>query len=602
MKGSDRWIVFGNGAWPRHRGKNVLFSVAVVVFVALRIFLQSGLPVFARPASVEDDMLMVFHADSLRNGKWLGEYDVRTLGKPPGCGMFLAVLDDLGCPFMVGTAIVWCFSSLLFLWALRQWENDRRILLAAFVFILFSPAMSGATAQRIYCLALVPPTILALVSSYFGLLSTPRLNGKTISFLACAAISLSFYSILRPDAIWVFFSAGLLSLIAVLGHSLRGNVQSSRKTPMPALLLFLAIPFLCAGSTRRCVSAMNERIYGIRTNGDFTETGFAAMCKSLMRIRPEKEIPFVYVTRGAWENACLASPALGKIRKRLDARYANSQAPGMMSNGEWEREFYAWNLRWAASESGIYAKGAKAADEFFGTVSDEIERALADGTLPRRKAAMLSPFTGPMTVGRFFRIIRHSLRSLAPHVFGYALLPPKLALADIRQFSTTKKNFLLMQDVANQELATSEWPRKPHRSGDLRRFARFVRTGDAVCRPFRTTGKAVAFIALATLVAVPFRIRRLPAESRDKTLFLSLFGVGLLLSAWAGLFLVSANFFEVDQASHEWSIRNYIVGTVPVWQLFVAISFLLTRKLFSASAKGPGETIAESRSVVASAP
>lgn len=588
MKGSDRSRTgFGSGV-PR-RDRTVLFSIAVVVFVALRIFLQAEMPVFARPSSVEDDMLMVFHADALRNGKWLGEYDVRILEKPPGMGLFLAALDVIGCPFMVGTAAVWCLSSLLFLWALRQWENDQRVQLAAFVFVLFSPAMSSASAQRMYCLAMVPPAILALASSYFGLLSCSRLNGKTVLFLACAAISLSYYSILRQDAIWVFFSAAVLSLVVVFKFARTGRGGSSANHRTAFFLFLLSVPFLCAGATRLCVAAANERAYGIWTNGDFTETGFASMCKSLMRIRSEEEIPLVYVTRDSWEKACRASPALGKIRNRMNAHYANKKAPGMMPNGEWEREFYAWNLRWAANEAGIYAKGAKTADAFFGTVSGEIERAFADGMLQKRKAFVLSPFTGPMTVGRFLRIVRHSLRSMFPRVFGYALLPPGVALTDIHQFPTTTRNFLLMQDVANQILATTEWPCKPNRSGELRKYKQFTRTGDAVCHLFRKTGKPVACVVLAILAAIPFRISRLPVESRGKPLLLFLFATGLLLSAWAGLFLVSANFFEVDQAVHEWGLRSYIVGTVPLWQLVIAISFVLARMRPASPASEPDE-------------
>ena len=75
-----------------------IFRTAVAALTVLRLFLAIRLPVFARPASIEDDMLMVSFADSIRNGAWLGPYTERALEKYPGHGMFMAAADWLGMP------------------------------------------------------------------------------------------------------------------------------------------------------------------------------------------------------------------------------------------------------------------------------------------------------------------------------------------------------------------------------------------------------------------------------------------------------------------------------------------------------------------------
>ena len=72
-----------------------------------------------------DDELMFRAANALPSGQGLGEYDYLTLSKSMFFAVWLALLNKLHLPYLLGGALLWCAAALLAAFALRPlWRKS----------------------------------------------------------------------------------------------------------------------------------------------------------------------------------------------------------------------------------------------------------------------------------------------------------------------------------------------------------------------------------------------------------------------------------------------------------------------------------------------
>lgn len=64
-------------------------------------------------------------ANAITSGQWLGEYDYLTLSKSMFFAVWLALLNKLHLPYLLGGALLWCAAALLAAFALRPlWRKS----------------------------------------------------------------------------------------------------------------------------------------------------------------------------------------------------------------------------------------------------------------------------------------------------------------------------------------------------------------------------------------------------------------------------------------------------------------------------------------------
>ena len=86
-----------------------------------------------------DDELMFRAANAITSGQWLGEYDYLTLSKSMFFAVWLALLNKLHLPYLLGGALLWCAAALLAAFALRPlWRPAGRLTRCAFTGIISS--------------------------------------------------------------------------------------------------------------------------------------------------------------------------------------------------------------------------------------------------------------------------------------------------------------------------------------------------------------------------------------------------------------------------------------------------------------------------------
>ena len=114
----------------------VLCALLVCLRLALTGFQQAYIWVGGAPL---DDELMFRAANAITSGQWLGEYDYLTLSKSMFFAVWLALLNKLHLPYLLGGALLWCAAALLAAFALRPlWRKSPAVQARALTLLLYA--------------------------------------------------------------------------------------------------------------------------------------------------------------------------------------------------------------------------------------------------------------------------------------------------------------------------------------------------------------------------------------------------------------------------------------------------------------------------------
>lgn len=79
--------------------------IILVILLIIKIIIVQVQPLNAKYTMKYDDQLMVEMAENIVNGKWLGEYNSKTLIKGVFTPLFISLLYILHIPFLMGKEI-----------------------------------------------------------------------------------------------------------------------------------------------------------------------------------------------------------------------------------------------------------------------------------------------------------------------------------------------------------------------------------------------------------------------------------------------------------------------------------------------------------------
>ena len=95
-------------------------TIIIVLLILLKIYLISVQPIKYIPENKYDDALMLKQANSILQGKWLGEYNSLTLVKGPITPIFIAILNKLHIPFLIGQELLYDVSCLFVIYTFSK--------------------------------------------------------------------------------------------------------------------------------------------------------------------------------------------------------------------------------------------------------------------------------------------------------------------------------------------------------------------------------------------------------------------------------------------------------------------------------------------------
>ena len=149
--------------------KDVILLIISIIAIVIFFALISVQPLNAKVGAIYDDNLMIYLADNIIQGKWLGEYSNMTLIKGVFTPIFIAMLYFLKIPFLTGQMIFYLLAIICFVLIIKRIVKNKYILLVMFLYLLYNPIMYSTELCRVYRDGIYTSLIIFLISSIIGI-------------------------------------------------------------------------------------------------------------------------------------------------------------------------------------------------------------------------------------------------------------------------------------------------------------------------------------------------------------------------------------------------------------------------------------------------
>lgn len=424
-----------------------IFLILIFLLGAIRIWLMMGMPVFITGNSPHDDMALMNHANSVLNGNWFGEYSRYTLMKMPIYSLFLACCSFLNIPYLLGLGILYTFACITFIFSIKYLIKNETLLMLIYILLLISPVMLSYNAQKLYRMAIIPASVILVISCFSAIYIRRNCNIKIlIPWAIGAGFSLSFFWFTREDSIWIL--PFVVAAVCITIISLFFKYKKEKKEIFIRSIL-VTTPIIILFGFNILFCTINYLSYGIFATNDLVSTNCAKVMNNIYKIEPEEEKPYVWINKSTVEELYKVSPTFSLLKNSMDIIYQGFwQSWGMYPNdGEIEGNYFLWALRDATASIGYYTD-AKKTDEFYKKINSEIETAFKNGLLTKRKSFVFSSIARSWKAENAKLLYDTSLESL-DWIFNYKKMNTDL-------FKSTADNAIYLKNLRLSEIITKE--------------------------------------------------------------------------------------------------------------------------------------------------
>lgn len=537
----------------------VWVAALVLVRLALTGFQQAYTWVGGAPL---DDELMFRAARSISAGQWLGDYDYLTLSKSMFFPVWLAFLNALHIPYLLGGVGLWCAAALFAAFAFSPlWQKlpagqGRAVTLALFAALAYLPTSWASYTLRVYRDNIFPALcLLAFAGFSAAALRVLRTDRTPLwPWLLVGGLGLTAGYLNREDAGLFLLPFTVLATLGMAGVAVR------RRRWIRLLVQLLPYAMLAGGIGIFC--ALNQAYYGVFTLSDFSGGAFADAMGAMSRVSTDAEDPMLSVPADARQKLYAAVPELECLSHWLE------EDPQMINDfrdpelEDYRAGSFYWAIRRAAQYEGIYDTAA-GAEEYWQTVADKVNAACEDGTLPTRSGRR-SGTTQPIRAEYVLPTLQESVRSL-----GWVLTFQDCAPYETLRSIGTPEDFALWSGYLHCPLngAAEAGKDTPYYSPNQK----------LVFGLFGTLRLVWAFaLPVCFILAVLFWLRALPERVRAaRRCFTALvpWALQTLLFFMAALRCGMIAFVEVSSFGIGTSTM-YLATVQPLLVLFTALSFV----------------------------
>lgn len=533
-----------------------ILKVATIVLCVIRVLLQMGIPVNMIASASVDDALFVDYANNIFAGNWLGDYSVYTLNKVPGFAFFLVAIKLFNIPYMLAVGVLYTLASYVFYIAIKKFVKNEIVSFLLFAYVLFSPVMIGNyMVSRIYRMTIVPIAVLLLISSYLGIYANRKEKiSKIVPWSVLAGCAYAGYSLLREDTIWIScFVFGATLIIMVLLVIEKGDIFIAK---LKRAIIFLLPVIICfMGITT--IKTINYDKYGLYETDDFGHTYYSEMGKKILKIQSDYEVEHVWITRGTVEKLYEVSPTFATLKPYLDEIYPTYDTWGFGAvDGEIERDYVTWAIRWAAGKAGVYDQGAEYANEFYKNICDEIDAAYENGKLLENDNIILSNLARPFNLKED---IVPCLKTIAKGLY-YDMTYSTLKCI---VFNSTGAE----QDIIDMSSMASTVRINASNSAG---YAKSVAVANLVIKVYQYTAWIAIILSMGIyVVELIYNIYQF-IKKKSCSFVEWLIKTGMLLTIFANMLVVCVVYFESEMSNG--AIYGYTVGVYPIWHIFVCLN------------------------------
>lgn len=484
-----------------------LFWIFVIGLAVIKQYLVYDLPIYAISNALPDDGLMVYLAENLRNGQWLGSYQRLTLAKGIGYPLFLALSSLSPFGYLSLSSLFYTVSVLCMVYAVRPLFKNYRSLAILYAALLFCPVSTAlVTFQRVYRNSISAAQVLLIIGSFAGVYFRREWEIKRqLPWIVGGIAGLVSFYYTREDAIWIMPFVLMVTALYLIMVGIRFWRFNKKDLICRAVLILL--PLLATGVTGKAIGFLNNHYYGTSVVNELNEGAFARMMKTIYSVEDEKELEQTSVSRAKLERLYENSPALASIQEEMDRELAAWCGDEEYSR-VWEVKdgWFFWILRDAMSDAGYY-ENPDSMNGFCDQVTEELKEAIRQGKLserPTMPSAMMSPWRSGY-LGQTFQAMweLHLYANSYEGLYTQAAYSVDDHAGGIGKFEKLTKNkafcyengkaevsgwcassdaeILLVRDVTGKTVHAVEWMESPDVTAHLKEMGRNADNSDR-CR------------------------------------------------------------------------------------------------------------------------
>lgn len=234
--------------------------------------------------------------------------------------VWLALLNKLHLPYLLGGALLWCAAALLAAFALRPlWRKSpagqaRALTLLLYALLVFLPSSWASYTLRVYRDNIFPALCLLFFAGMAGAalraVFYTRQQAPIWPWLLAAGVGLACGYLNREDArlfLLPFAIAATLCMLVVLLHRRRWLCAAAQVIPYAVLAAGVGI--FCA---------LNQHWYGVWGLSDFSEGSFADAMGAMTRVATDSDEPLLSVPADAREKLYAEIPQLQCLQYWLE--------------------------------------------------------------------------------------------------------------------------------------------------------------------------------------------------------------------------------------------------------------------------------------------
>ena len=442
-----------------NKRNTIFFWIFVIGLAIVKQLLVFDLPIYAISNALPDDGLMVYLAENLRNGQWLGSYQRLTLVKGIGYPLFLALSNRLPFGYLSISSLFYTGSVLCMVYAVKPLFKTYKSLAVLYTVLLFSPvAASLVTFQRIYRNSISAAQVLLIIGSFAGMYFRREWPVKRqMPWLIGAIAGLVSFYYTREDAIWILPFVVVVTLIYI--GMVIARYRIFRKKGVMIRILLILLPIVCMFGTGKVIGFLNQHYYGTSAVNELNSGAFAEMMKTIYSVEDSEKLKQPSVSRAKLEKLYEHSPTLADIQDEMNIQFAAWCGDEEYSK-IWEVQdgWFFWILRDAMSDAGYY-ENPEIMAAFCNAVTSELSQAMRRGDLEERPT-MPSAMMSPWREGYFAETL-NAMRELHQYANSYEGLYTQAAysvddnVAGIGRFEKITKNKAFCYE--NGKVEVSGW-------------------------------------------------------------------------------------------------------------------------------------------------
>lgn len=383
------------------RLKHVLqkLDYVLILIFASSLLLRFFVPQTAGGNSPHDDFLAVSQARSILDGKWLGGWDGRTLSKPAGHPIFLAIVHftQLSPSFVIHFLYLTLVLTLILkCMKLFNLHPTSTLIFRRFFFLIlaFNPTVFGSQFSRTYRSSLTTVLILAFLLNvilfYSKIVEPEKLKSQRdiqkLFLLHGSFFGFIYFCLIftRSEAIWLLYPT-LAGIVALLAYLCKKSFMIPKKLITRFILMGIIAGCTSFGVPYLVISQANKYAYGSAMVESYYSGEYARAFKLWEGVK-DGEDPrlFITVSKGQRSAVYQISATAALLEPYLDGapntgwktQSCNSPLKVCDESALW----FGWELRDAAIAAGDL-KNESEFQKFFKQIGDDIEIACEEKSL-----------------------------------------------------------------------------------------------------------------------------------------------------------------------------------------------------------------------------